>query len=433
MDFSYPEGYDVDTNHIWHPYSPLSPEFSPYNVAYTEKNRIVLHSGEKLIDAMSSWWSAIHGYGNQEIINAATLQLNKMSHVMFGGLTHEPAKQLTKTLLEILPSKDLNAFFYCDSGSISVEVAIKMALQYQFSKNSNTSKKKLLTVKGGYHGDSLGAMSVCDPENGMHAMYRSFLPKHFFAKKPTVGFYEKWSSSSTDEIKTLIRNYANQIAAFVVEPIVQGAGGMSFYHPQFLNEIFTLCKENDILIIFDEIATGFGRTGKLFAFEYCNFEPDILCIGKAITGGFLSFAATICTQKIAKTISEGSLGAFMHGPTFMANPLACTIASKNIEILKKSPWEKQTAFIGSFFYEQLSHLKEKSCVKDVRSLGGIGVIEFSKNLSVKKTTREFVKKGVWVRPFKNLLYIMPPYSVEKKELETIINTMKYVVERELFC
>ena len=412
---------EFDRNHIWHPYTSMKNPLPVYPVKEAKGVRLKLYDGRELIDGMASWWAVIHGYNHPVLNDAIKSQLNKMAHVMFGGITHEPAVKLAKKLIEITPSS-LDAVFFTDSGSVSVEVALKMAFQYWISKGRE-EKSKLITIRRGYHGDTFGAMSVCDPVTGMHEIFRNILPKHYFAKEPQIPYGAKWEDEDIFDIKNLIKKHHKEVAAVILEPIVQGAGGMRFYHVEYLQNLKKLCKEYEILLIFDEIATGFGRTGELFASFLASVEPDIMCIGKALTGGYMSFGATLCSRDVAMTISEGRPGVFMHGPTFMGNPLACSVALASIELLLKRNWQKKVKQIERILKQEMEKIKELDGVKDVRVLGAIGVVEVDKNVDVARIQSFFVEKGVWIRPFLNLIYIMPPYVIEESELRILVNAM----------
>ncbi len=406
--------------HVWHPYAAMPATVPPFAIHSAQGVRLKLEDGRELIDGMSSWWAAIHGY-NHPVLNAAIQsQLEQMSHVMFGGLTHKPAAELAALLVELTPAP-LDQVFFADSGSVAVEVAIKMALQYWHAKGC-PEKERLLTVRGGYHGDTFGAMAVCDPVTGMHHLFAHALPKHHFAPAPGCPFSETWDDGCIAGFRALLQRHHPQIAAVILEPIVQGAGGMRFYNPEYLRQVRILCDEYDVLLILDEIATGFGRTGKLFAADHAGISPDIMCVGKALTGGYMTLAATLATREISAQISQGGTP-FMHGPTFMANPLACAVAIASIKLLLDSPWRSRVAEIESRFRQGLEGCRGLPGVHDVRSLGAIGVIEFSDPLDMHWIQPLLVEMGVWLRPFGRLLYAMPPFIIRDDELEKIITVM----------
>lgn len=404
---------DFDRNHIWHPYTSMTQPLEVYPVSHTQGNKIYLETGECLIDGMASWWSAIHGYGHPVLTTAMHHQIDTMSHIMFGGITHQPAIDLCKKLVAITPQQ-LQKVFLADSGSVSVEVAIKMALQYWLSQGV-TTKQKLMTPYKGYHGDTFAAMSVCDPVNSMHSLYSGFLPEHIFVPAPISQFGQSFDQSEAEQLAEHFSKYHQQVAAFIIEPIVQNAGGMNFYHPEYLNTVRTLCDKYDVLLICDEIATGFGRTGKLFAVEHSKIEPDIMCIGKALTGGTMTLSATLTTDKIANGISEGEAGVLMHGPTFMGNPLACAVASASIDLLITQDWAKQIEYLSDAL-SSLHKCSELAQVKNVRTLGGIGVVELKCTVDVAKIQAYFISQGVWIRPFGKLIYLMPPYISSKSDI-----------------
>lgn len=405
-----------DRNHIWHPYTSMTNPLPTYEVESAEGVRLKLKDGRELIDGMSSWWCMIHGYNHPALNAAATEQLAKMSHVMFGGITHEPAMALADKLLQITPP-ELNKVFFSDSGSVSVEVALKMALQY-WQAQGQTKKTRMLTIRGGYHGDTFGAMAVTDPVNGMHSLFNHVLPQHLFAPRPRTPFGKILQKDDLDEFTRLIETHNDEIAAVILEPIVQGAGGMWFYSPEYLTEVALLCKQHNVLLIADEIATGFGRTGTLFACEHANVVPDILCVGKALTGGYMSLAATLTSDRVAETISANG-GVLMHGPTFMANPLACAVANASIDLLLDSPWQQRIQLMESQLDAELHPLVEHQNVSSVRVLGGIGVVETVRPVDVAAMQTLFIDLGVWIRPFGHLIYLMPPYVITSNELSEL--------------
>ena len=420
FNFSF-EDLAFDKYNVWHPYTSLTNPLPTYPVVAASGVKLKLADGRELIDGMSSWWTAIHGYNVPEINQAIRDQMEKMSHVMFGGITHQPAIDLCKKLVEISP-EGLEKVFLADSGSVSIEVAMKMAVQYRHAKG-HTERNKFMTIRGGYHGDTSGAMSVCDPHGGMHCLFSDFLPKHFFTARPQRRFEEDCSKEDFAELEQFFKVNANKCTAFILEPIMQGAGGMWFYSPDYLLKIRHLCDEYDLLLIADEIATGFGRTGRLFACEHAGISPDILCVGKALTGGYVTQAATLTTQHVAKTICNGEAGVFMHGPTFMGNPLACASANKSLELLLKSNWQGQVTGIERQLKQELFLLTNVRSVKDVRVLGAIGVVEMKKTVNVPDAQRFFVENGVWIRPFRNLIYVMPPYVIKENELRKLIEAI----------
>ncbi|MCG6200615.1 adenosylmethionine--8-amino-7-oxononanoate transaminase [Psychromonas antarctica] len=409
-----------DSNHLWHPYTSMTNPLPCYGVVSANKALIQLDNGEQLIDGMSSWWACIFGYNVAELNLAAKNQIDKMAHVMFGGLTHQPAIDLAKKLVEITP-KGLNKVFLCDSGSVSVEVALKMALQYWHAMDK--PKSQFLTIRNGYHGDTFGAMSVTDPEGSMHELYHNFLAKQLFAPQPKITIDQQWDACDLDQITRMVIANKDNIAAIILEPIVQGAGGMHFYHPQYLKGIRDLCDKHQLLLIADEIATGFGRTGKLFACEFADISPDIICVGKAITGGYMSLAATLTTDKVATTISQGKAAVFMHGPTFMGNPLACAVACASIDKLISINWQEKVSRIEQQLKEYLAPCSDLSQVKNVRVLGAIAVVEMKEAIDVAIVQKQFVALGVWIRPFGKLIYIMPPYIIEKQQLKKLCDAI----------
>lgn len=419
---------DFDKNHIWHPYTSMTNPLPSYEVIKANGCTLSLASGEQVIDGMSSWWAVIHGYNHPALNQALTEQTEKFAHVMFGGLTHQPAINLCQKLIELTPSS-LSQVFLADSGSVAVEVAIKMSIQYWHAKG-RANKSKLLTVRNGYHGDTFAAMSVCDPVNGMHQLFEQVLMKNHFAPAPSPAFGETWSDRHLDVLEQYFVDYSNQIAAFIIEPIVQGAGGMRMYHPEFLSHCARLCKQYQVLFIADEIATGFGRTGKLFACQWADVEPDILCLGKAITGGYMSLAATLCSEDVAKTISQGEAGCFMHGPTFMGNPLACAVANASLDLLRQSDWQQQVSSIEQQFNTELLPLADHPRVADTRCLGAIGVVEAKQAVDMARIQQRFVELGVWIRPFGKLIYLMPPYVIEQAELSKLIKAIATVLNED---
>ena len=415
----------LDKTHIWHPYASMIDAPPVYPVVSAEGVRLTLADGRELIDGMSSWWSAIHGYNHPVLNEAAKNQLEAMSHVMFGGLTHEPAVKLAKLLVDITPPS-LNKVFFSDSGSVSTEVAIKMAIQYWYSVG-NKKKHKLLSLRCGYHGDTFAAMSVCDPITGMHHMFNDVLMQNYFADSPTCRFGNEFDEASIDHFKQLISQHHDELAAVILEPIVQATGGMNFYSPDYLKRVRQLCDQWNVLLICDEIATGFGRTGKLFACEHAHIEPDILCLGKSMSGGYISLAATLCNDKISTGICEGEAGVFMHGPTFMANPLATAIAFASIELLVSQPWQREIQRIERQLSQGLSKAADLPAVADVRVLGGIGVIELKEAVDMASIQKQLVDHNIWLRPFGKLLYTIPPIIIDDDDLTSLTTAMTEVV------
>ena len=418
---------ELDKQYVWHPYSSSIDPIPSYEVTSADGVYLNLSDGRSLIDGMSSWWCAIHGYNHPELNSAAKQQIDLMSHVMFGGITHEPAVVLCKKLASISPP-NLNKVFLCDSGSVSVEVAIKMACQYWISQGLS-SKSRLLTIRSGYHGDTFAAMSVCDPITGMHHIFKEVLTKQFFAPSPVTRFKEKWVENDIAEFKKILATHSAQIAAVILEPIVQGAGGMRFYSPQYLTRVRELCDQFNVLLIADEIATGFGRTGELFACNWANISPDIMCLGKALTGGYMTLAATLCSSKVSNGISVGEAGCFMHGPTFMGNPLACAVANASIDLLLKKDWKANIKRIQQQLHEGLEPFAELSAVAEVRCLGAIGVVEMHEPVDLRRIQKEFVDAGIWIRPFGKLVYLMPPFIITNDQLAILIDSMHRVLSK----
>ena len=416
----------LDQQHVWHPYAALPNSVPCLPVHNAHGCELHLTDGRTLIDGMSSWWACIHGYSHPHLVKAAKDQIDQMSHIMFGGLTHEPAVQLAVELSKIVPGHGdakLDKVFYCDSGSVAVEVAMKMALQYWYNRLDHSQKSKFLTIRGGYHGDTFEAMSVCDPINGMHHMFASVLPEQLFCARPQIKFNEPWDESDIEEMKQLFETQSETIAAVILEPIVQGAGGMRFYSPHYLRRVRELCDEYNVLLICDEIATGFGRTGTMFAVEHASIVPDIMCIGKALSGGFMSFAATLTNERIAQVFATGPAGVLMHGPTFMGNPLACAVSLASLQLLQSYPLAKMVGDIQSQLERELEPARDSPWVQDVRCLGGIGVVEMKEPMDMKTIQPAIVNEGVWLRPFGKLLYTMPPLIIQPSELSKITRAM----------
>jgi len=419
-----PDWLEFERKHLWHPYASMKNPAAVYPVKSARGVTLTFEDGREVIDGMASWWSAIHGYNVPELNHAVESQLPKMAHVMFGGLTHEPAARLGEKLLSIAPAS-MQHIFFADSGSVSVEVAIKMALQYWQAQGS-TKRQKLLTIRHGYHGDTFGAMSVCDPDAGMHQLFSGMLPRQLFADAPTAKNDDEWDSGQLESFRRVVETHSRDIAAVILEPIVQGAGGMRIYTPEFLRQVRALCDEHGLLLILDEIATGFGRTGTMFACEQAAVEPDIMCVGKALTGGYMTLAAVMASAKVCEGIhTDGSV--LMHGPTFMANPLACAVALASIDLLLNSPWQQRVKSIETRLESGLSECRELPGVADVRVKGAIGVIEMEQPVDVAVVQEQLIEQGVWLRPFGKLIYTMPPYVISVQQLSKITSSMCEVV------
>ncbi|GLP98745.1 adenosylmethionine-8-amino-7-oxononanoate aminotransferase [Methylophaga thalassica] len=420
---------EFDAAHIWHPYTSVTNPPLLHEVVSAKGVRLTLADGREVVDGMSSWWSTIHGYNHPKLNEAAHQQIDSMSHVMFGGLTHAPAVNLARKLVEITDDS-LQYVFLADSGSVSVEVAIKMAIQYWFAQGK-AEKHRLLTFRNGYHGDTFGAMSVCDPVNGMHKMFEKVLPKHLFAAAPECRHDADWQDSYIEDFKQLVEKHHHELAAVIVEPLVQGAGGMRVYCAEYLRQIRALCDEFNILLIFDEIATGFGRTGSMFAYEQAGIVPDIICMGKALTGGYMTLAAVMCNQRVADGIAADGSGVLMHGPTFMANPLACRVAAASIDLLLESDWQTQVSTIENRLNTELTKYRDHELVKDVRVKGAIGVVELNEPLdeAMDWLPGFIIDQGVWIRPFRTMIYIMPPYIIDESDLHLLCDAIGNILNK----
>ncbi len=416
-----------DRQHIWHPYSSMTQPSPIFPVIKAEGVNLYLEDGRCLIDGMSSWWCALHGY-NHPVLNQAMIeQIHTMSHVMFGGLTHEPAITLCKKLVELTPTP-LQKVFLVDSGSVAVEVAMKMAIQY-WQSQAKSKKNRFLSLRNGYHGDTFAAMSVCDPTTGMHHLFNGVLSQQYFTEAPQCGIHQTWDERYIADFLQQVETHHTDLAAVILEPIVQGAGGMRFYSPDYLRRVRDICDEYDVLLIADEIATGFGRTGRLFACEHANISPDIMCVGKSITGGMMTLAATLCTEQVSTTICQGDAGVLMHGPTFMGNPLACATANASIDLLLSSPWQERVKTIEQQLNNELSELNNHPLVREVRCLGAIGVVELKQAVDLQTIQPLFVNEGVWIRPFGRLIYVMPPFISSPTDIRALSTAITRVIQQ----
>ena len=419
------EELNFDANHIWHPYSTTINRGEMFPIVGADGVHLHLSDGQRIIDGMSSWWCMIHGYNHPTMNQALKAQIDNFSHVMFGGLTHKPAIDLAKKLVAMTP-EPIQTVFFADSGSVAVEVAVKMAMQYWIAQD-RPEKNKMLTIRGGYYGDTTGGMAICDPDGGMHHWFTGILPQHYFAPRPGCRYHDTFEESHLNGLRELLEQKGQQLAAIIVEPIVQGAGGMYFYSPEYLVRLRQLCDDHEILLIHDEIATGFGRTGKLFACEHAGIVPDIMCVGKALTGGYMTMAATLCTKQVSDTISNHS--PFMHGPTFMANPLACAAGNASLGLLAGGEWQSQVAMIEQTLQDELAPCVDMPTVAEVRVLGAIGVVEMKEPVVMTDIQPLFVEEGIWVRPFGKLVYVMPPYIISPEALKTLCSGIRNVLHR----
>lgn len=431
LDTHWQNLIDFDQQHIWHPYTASPNPIPPIGVKQTSGSLITLADDRKVVDGMSSWWAAIHGYNHPQVMQAMKNQIDKMPHIMFGGLTHEPAVELAKRLVDLTPA-GLDKVFFADSGSVSMEVAIKISLQYWISKE-RPEKNRMLSIRNGYHGDTFATMAVCDPVNGMHHLFNDVLRQSIFAPAPQTGFDINSDNRDIAALEQTLKQHHSEIAALTLEPIVQGAGGMRFYRPAYLKAVRELCTKYDVLMIADEIATGFGRTGKLFACEWAEITPDIMTVGKALTGGNLTLAATLCTEAVSNTICQGKPGVLMHGPTFMANPLACATAIASIDVLMESPWQQQIKQIEQHLKTELMPLAELEGVKDVRVLGAIGVVELERSDLGPQIQAAALEAGAWIRPFGKLIYTMPAFNIPESQLGILSKAIVTAVTQANAC
>lgn len=412
----------TESRHAWHPYARVPPHIANVPVVAARGMTLETADGRRLLDAMSSWWAVVHGYNHPELNAAITRQVERTSHVMFGGLTHPPAAELVERLVQLTP-EPLETVFLADSGSVSVEVALKMAIQYWHARGQ-PRKQRFIALRHGYHGDTAGAMSVSDPENGMHSLFADSLLEQWHAEAPQSGFHGEFDAADLDSMAELLAKHHDRVAAVIAEPIVQGAGGMRFYHPDYLKGLRVLCDRHEVLLIADEIATNFGRTGRLFACEHAGISPDIMCLGKALTGGYMTLAAAVTTGEVSRTISNAEPGVFMHGPTFMANPLACAAANASIQVLLDSAWQRRIAEISDGLHEGLQPCAGAPGVRDVRVLGAIGVVEMQEPVDIGAINHVYIDQGVWLRPFGRLIYTMPPFIATRDDVRQITGAMR---------